>query len=137
MKYIFSNLPNDVIKNILLYDERFIIRKGEIVSIIPKSDYRYNILKYITFTRYYFENNNNIFIYKYYFPNLYNYEGRSNNNPDIIHVNLNEYSDFIKYSIWIGRQYPKFFICNKKQNYYIENFLEYNWIYTEYEYIRR
>ena len=25
----------------------------------------------------------------------------------------------------------------KKQNYYIENELDYNWIYTEYKYIRR
>lgn len=36
MKFIFSSLPDDIIKNILLYDDHFIMRKGEIVSIIPK-----------------------------------------------------------------------------------------------------
>ena len=80
---------------------------------------------------------NNELRYKYYLPNLYNYEGRVKNNSDLIEVNINENNDFIKYSIWIGKQYPKYITCNKKQNYFIENPLDYNWIYTEYEYIRR
>ena len=44
MKSIFCKLPLDIIKYILLYDEHFIMRKGEIVSIIPKTDYRYILL---------------------------------------------------------------------------------------------
>ena len=137
MKPIFCNLPLDIIKYILLYDEHFIMRKREIVSIILKTDYRYILLNFITFTLNYLENYNNELRYKYYFQNLYNYEGRVKNNSDLIQVNINENNDFIKYSIWIGKQYPKSIICNKEQNYYIEKPLDYNWIYTEYKYIRR
>jgi len=137
MKFKFCKLPLDIIKYILLYDEHFIMRKGEIISIIPKTDYRYILLNFITFNLNYLENYNNELRYKYYFPNLYNYEGRVKNNSDLIQVNINENNDFIKYSIWIGKQYPKSITCNKKQNYYIEKPLEYNWIYTEYKYIRR
>jgi len=137
MKSIFCKLPLDIIKYILLYDEHFIIRKGKIVSIIPKTDYRYILLNFITFTLDYLENNYNELRYKYYFLNLYNYEGRVKNNSDLIQVNINENNNFIEYSIWIGKQYPKSIICNKKQNYYIEKPLDYNWIYTEYKYIRR
>jgi hypothetical protein len=45
MKFLFSFLPEDIIKYILLFDEHFIMRKGEIISIIPKTDYRYNLIK--------------------------------------------------------------------------------------------
>lgn len=137
MKSIFCKLPLDIIKYILLYDEHFIIRKGKIVSIIPKTDYRYILLNFITFTLDYLENNYNELRYTYFFLNLYNYEGRVKNNSDLIQVNINENNNFIEYSIWIGKQYPKSIICNKKQNYYIEKPLDYNWIYTEYKYIRR
>ena len=137
MKSIFCKLPLDIIKYILLYDEHFIMRKGEIVSIIPKTDYRYILLNFITFTLDNLENYNNELRYKYYFPNLYNYEGRVKNNSDLIQVNINENNNFIEYSIWIGKQYPKSIICNKEQYYYIENPSDYNWIYTEYKYIRR
>jgi hypothetical protein len=137
MNFIFCKLPDDIIKYILLYDDHFIMRKGEMVSIIPKKDYRYNLLKYITFDLDYIERWDNIMMCKYFFPNLYNYEGRHINNSDLIQVNLQEENNTIKYFIWIGKQYPKSVICNKPQNYYIENSSEYNWIYTEYEYIRR
>ena len=138
MKLKFCKLPFDIIKYILLYDEHFIMRKGEIISIIPKTDYRYVLLNFITFNLEYFENINNELRYKYYFPNLHNYEGRVKNNSDLIQVNINENNDFIKYSVWIGKQYPKSVNRNKyRQIYYIENSLDYNWIYTQYEYIRR
>lgn len=138
MKLKFCKLPFDIIKYILLYDEHFIMRKGEIISIIPKTDYRYILLNFITFNLEYFENINNELRYKYYFPNLHNYEGRVKNNSDLIQVNINENNDFIKYSVWIGKQYPKSVNRNKyRQIYYIENSLDYNWIYTQYEYIRR
>jgi hypothetical protein len=137
MKHIFSNLPHDIINYILLYDEHFIMRKGEIISIIPKTDDRYRLLHFITFRLEYFEIYNNELRYKYYFPNLYNYEGRQMNNSDLIMINVNENDDFIKYSFWIGKQYPKSIKRNKcRQMYYIENSLDYNWVYTQYEYIR-
>lgn len=137
--FIFSNLPEDIIKYILLYDEHFIMRNGEIISIIPKTDYRYNLLNFITLNPVYVNHysNTTITAYKYYFPNLYNYEGRQMNNSDLIQLYITEYDDSIHYSVWIGRQYPKSFICNKPQYYYIENELEYNWIYTEFKYIRK
>ena len=134
---IFCKLPDDIIKNILLYDEHFIMREGVITSIIPKTDYRYKLLHFFIPKLHIKENLHNIIKYTYHLPNLYNYKGRSNDNPDLIDVNINVYSNFVKYSIWIGRQYPKHFICNKKQIYYIENPLEYNWIYTKYEYTRK
>ena len=46
MKFIFCNLPDDIINNILLYDERFIVRKGVVISIIPKTDNRYKLLNF-------------------------------------------------------------------------------------------
>ena len=135
---IFRKLPNDIIHHILLYDEHFIIRKGELVSIIPKTDHRYHLLNFITFRPVYFETYNNEARYKYFFQNLYNYKGREMTNSDVIHVNIKETSDNIKYSVWIGKQYPKSVNRNKcRQMYYIENPLEYNWIYTQYEYIRK
>lgn len=136
MKFVFCKLPDDIINNILLYDEHFIMRKGVIISIIPKTDNRYKLLKFITLKLDCVENFNNISRYNYYFHNLYDYEGRQQNNSDLIQVTINGCNDIIKYSIWIGKQYPKSFICNKKQNYYLENPLEYNWIYNEFEYIR-
>lgn len=137
MEFVFCNLPDDIIKNILLYDKHFIMRKGVIVSIIPKTDYRYNLLNFITLHLNHVENSNNTIKYKYHFHNLYNYHGRSVYNPDMIQINMNEYTDFVTYSVWIGRQYPKTVFCNKKQNYYIENKLDYQWIYTEFTYIRK
>jgi len=138
LEFKFCNLPFDIIKHILLYDEHFIMRKGELVSIIPKTDDRYRLLNFITFRLEYFEIYNNQLRYKYFFPNVYNYEGRQMNNSDVVHVDIKENDDFIKYSVWIGKQYPKSVNRNKcRQMYYIENSLDYNWIYTQYEYIRR
>ena len=135
MVFIFDNLPLDIIKKILLYNENFTIRKGEIISIISKNDYRYKVLNSITIKL------NKIYdniCYNYDLPNLYNYEGRNNTNNDLFQISINkDENGDIKYSIWIGRQYPKIFECNKKQYYHIENPIEYNWIYTEYEYIRK
>jgi hypothetical protein len=134
MVLIFDNLPLDIIKKILSYNENFTIRKGEIVSIISKNDYRYRVLNYITIKL------NKIYdniCYNYFFPNLYNYEERDNNN-DLFQISIKEQiNGEIKYSVWIGRQYPKIFECNKRQIYHIKNPDEYNWIYTEYEYIRK
>jgi hypothetical protein len=137
MEFKFCKLPLEIIKYILLYDERFAMRNGEIISIIPKTDYRYSLLNFITLNLGCIENLNNEVRYNYYFPNLHNYEGRPTNNSDLIQVSIIEKRKCIKYSIWIGRQYPKSITCNKKQNYYIENEFDYNWIYTEYKYTRR
>lgn len=75
MNFIFNKLPTDIINHILLYDKHFSMRNGEIISIIPKRDYRYKLISFITFNLVYAEEFNNVFTYKYYFNNLYNYEG--------------------------------------------------------------
>lgn len=38
-------LSDDIINNILSYDKHFIIRNGKLISVIPKDDYRYNVLQ--------------------------------------------------------------------------------------------
>ena len=136
MKFIFSSLPIDIINNILLYDEHFIMRKGEIISIIPKTDDRYKLLNYITFNNNYINFENNIYMYKYYFQNLYN--NIDIKNDEIIQIHLTENKDNIEYSFWIGRKYPKSinYELGKKQIYNLENQLEYNWVYTNFEFIR-
>ena len=138
MKFIFASLPIDLINNILLYDEHFIMRKGELISIIPKTDDRYKLLNYITFSPNYVEKNGNTYDYKYFFKNLYNYDGRKSNNSDLIHIKLTEYEDSVKYQVWIGRQYPKAISSEfgKKQIYVIEDPMQYNWVYTNFEFIR-
>jgi hypothetical protein len=43
---LFSNLPMELIKNILTFNKNFVIRRGEIITVqkIPKNDTRYNML---------------------------------------------------------------------------------------------
>lgn len=91
MEFIFSKLPIDLVKNILLFDDHFIMRKGNIVSIIPKNDNRYSLLKFITLKIGYIHNfNNNTKRYGYYFNNLYDYAERLNNNMDLFEITITE-----------------------------------------------
>lgn len=137
--FIFSKLPTDVIKYILLFDEHFIIRKGKIIDIIPKSDYRYQLLKFITFQECIIEELGNFTRYNYSLYNLHNYKGRNNNNSDLVQVSLysNEINDSLEYVVWIGRQKPKNVLTSKRQIYGIENSKKYNWVYIECKYIRK
>ena len=137
MKFVFSKLPQDIIKYILLFNENFIIRNGKLVTIIPKTDYRYNLLNFITFKKDYIEHFYDDSIrYNYYFNNLYNYDGRYISNSDIMQVKIKEENDnTIKYNVWFGRQKPKSIMSNKHQIYFVEND-NYHWIYIEYEYTR-
>jgi hypothetical protein len=131
---IFSKLPIDIIQHILLYDEHFKMRKGKLVSIIPKSDDRYKILSFITLTLRYVSDFSSKKLYRYHFNNLYNYKEREYPNNDTIDVEIKE-SNHIHYSIWIGRQYPKSFISTKPQPFLIEN-SDYHWRYIHHKYIR-
>jgi hypothetical protein len=114
------------------------MRKGELISIIPKTDIRYKLLDCITCSLNYVEKNGNTYDYKFFFKNLYNYDGRKSNNSDLIHIKLTEYENSVKYSVWIGRQYPKAISSEfgKKQIYLIEDPLRYNWVFTQFEFIR-
>ena len=130
---IFRNLPIDIIHNILLYDEHFIMRKGKIVSIIQKTDYRYNLLSFITLKLKSIDTFITHVRYNYHFTNLYKYKGRHVDNSDLMQVVIKQNKN-IKYSIWIGKQYPKSF-CTKEQPFLIEN-SRYCWKYIEYSYTR-
>lgn len=44
MVSIFSNLYTELIHYILTYDRHFIIKRGKLLSIIPKDDERYKLL---------------------------------------------------------------------------------------------
>jgi len=84
MKFIFCNLPYYIKINILLYDEQFILRNRELISIIPKTDYRYKLLNFITFSPSYIIRENNKYIYRYYFQNIYNCNNVQIKNNEII-----------------------------------------------------
>jgi len=73
MDFLFCKLPMDIIKSILLFDKHFIVRNGEITTIIPKSDYRYNLLQTITFKSCIVEKFHDRIRYNY---NLYNLQLR-------------------------------------------------------------
>lgn len=135
--FLFSKLPRDVIYYLLLFDEHFIMRNGEIVSIIPKTDYRYRLLEWTTLHKDHVETYSNVNWYHYYFRNLYHYPGRQLYNSDYLQVVIQEQEDNVQYKIWIGKQKPKTFLTQKPQIYFLENAEEYHWVYTEYEYVRR
>ena len=135
--FLFSKLPRDVIYYLLLFDEHFIMRNGEIVSIIPQTDYRYRLLELTTLHMDHVETYSNHNWYHYYFRNLYHYPGRQLNNSDYLQVVIQEQEDNVQYKIWIGKQKPKTFLTVKPQIYFLENAEKYHWIYTEYEYVRR
>jgi hypothetical protein len=138
MEFIFCNLPIDIKKYILLYDEHFIVRDGIIISIIPKKDYRYKLLNYITCRPHHIKKIDNIYVYRYFFQNFCNYYDGQIKNDEIIEIFLIENEDNIKYSFYIGRQYPKSIHSEfgKKQSYYRENGLEPYIYYTNFEFIR-
>jgi len=136
MNFLFCKLPMDIIKYIVQFDEHFIIRKGEIISVIPKTDYRYNLLKFITFKDCIIEKFHDMIRYNYELYNLCNYKKRENS--DLVQVTIFEKNNILEYVVWIGRQKKNnSAIKNKKQMYFIENPTKYHWKYTEYEYSRK
>lgn len=138
--FLFSNLPNDLIKYILTFDKHFIIRKDEIVSVIPKDDYRYNLLNYITINfGYHRKYGFNIERYDYLYPNLYSNEERKEQivEDDMIQVEI-KYTDLntIDYSILIARLKCKDDNMEKKSIFYRGNLSDYEWHYIFYKYTR-
>jgi hypothetical protein len=137
MEFIFCNLPIDIKKYILLYDEHFIVRNGKIISIIPKKDYRYKLLNYITCRPDYIKKIDNIYVYRYFFHNFCKYYDGKIKNDEIIEMHLIENEDNIEYSFYIGRRYPKSIHSEfGKKQIYRENRLEPYFYYTNFEFIR-
>lgn len=55
----YKNLPNDMIFEILSFDDRFILRRGKLMNRIPKNDKRYKLLSKIPQKKYNSYNNTN------------------------------------------------------------------------------
>ena len=138
MDFVFCKLPFDIKKYILSYDDHFIVRNGEIISIIPKTDYRYKLLNCITFTPVHIKKYDNIYVYRYFFHNFCKYYNGKIKNDEIIEIHLIENEDNIEYSFYIGRQYPMsiHYEFGKKQIYYIANGSEPYFYYTNFEFIK-
>jgi len=105
MSQIFSNLPLDIIKHILLFDKNFILRKSEIVTVIPKDDKRYSILNYIVLKKdkeYHWDKNT----FKYTFLNYYDGPRPNSVGEDSIYVKIHIKNKTVDYEIWVGRLKP-------------------------------
>jgi hypothetical protein len=138
MKSIFSKLPNDIINYILVFNERFIIRNGELVSIISKNDYRYKLLHYITIRLVNTVNrHNNKINLMFYLNNLCDIVERKEQyvDNDMIEVRMDLSNSVVKYNIFIGRLKLKDDI-ERKSLFYVGDLLNYTWHFYNYFYER-
>jgi hypothetical protein len=144
MNFIFSKLPLDIIKyEILPYDKHFIIRKGEIVAIIPKDDMRYVLLQSICLvkkTTYIIAVVNNHKRFEYTFcKNLYDPIERKKRQveDDLLEVTMYcQENGYIEYHIFISRLKPNSLITYpSKKKIFIPNFCGYSWQYQDWDFI--
>jgi hypothetical protein len=139
----YTKLPIDIIKHIITYDKHFIVRKNKLVSIIPKDDYRYNLLHYIclSLSNNFINISDNEYCYHYIFPNICNNNERTINYIDNDMFQVRIYftkNNIIKYYCYIGRLLPKNDNKIKKISIYHKNELSnYEWRYIIYEYERK
>jgi hypothetical protein len=143
--HLFSKLPLDIILyEILPYDKHFKIRKGKLVSVIPKDDERYVICQYITRTL-----NHSYIIgnmhrrYEFYLhKNKYDFVERRNQNieDDYIEMTMCYNEDAsIEYSIIISKLVPRtrLYGCNNYKNIiFLCNVDNYCWTYQTIRYLR-
>jgi hypothetical protein len=132
-------LPMDIVNHILSYDNRFKIRKGMPISIIPKDDFRYSILKKFTRCR---VKNERIKLfrgtircsYEYDFTNnLYDIQGfdrdyqRVDNDNLYVEIDITNYN--VSYSMIWFRLKPKELTLDKKlgKNFYVSTLCNYSW----------
>jgi len=137
MKSIFSKLPNDIINYILVFNERFIIRNGELVSIISKNDYRYKLLHYITIRLVNTVNRHNNINLMFNLNNLCDIVERKEQyvDNDMIEVRMDLSNSVVKYNIFIGRLKLKDDI-ERKSLFYVGDLLNYTWHFYNYFYER-
>lgn len=138
MKSIFSKLPNDIINYILVFNERFIIRNGELVSIISKNDYRYKLLHYITIRLVNtVDRPNNKINLMFSLNNLCDIVERKEQyvDNDMIEVRMDLSNSVVKYNIFIGRVKLKDDI-ERKSLFYVGDLLNYTWHFYNYFYER-
>ena len=129
----------DIVNHILSYDNRFKIRKGVPISIIPSDDFRYSLLK--KFTRSPVKNERiKLFrgkircSYEYDFnDNLYDIGGRNrqyhcvDNDNLYIEIDIDEYK--ASYSMIWFRLKPKELTIDKKlgKNFHVGSLSDYSW----------
>ena len=137
MKSIFSKLPNDIINYILVFNERFIIRNGELVSIISKNDYRYKLLHYTTIRLVNTVNRHNNINLMFSLNNLCDIVERKEQyvDNDMIEVRMDLSNSVVKYNIFIGRLKLKDDI-ERKSLFYVGDLLNYTWHFYNYFYER-
>lgn len=146
--FIFSQLPNDIIKYIITFDKRFKIRKGELVSIILQDDYRYKLLEYITIKpanslrndyNYLCSDSISYNRYDYILPNLYNIKERNQQliGNDSIQIIIDfKKNGTINYNVFIYRLKLKDKSIFRKKLFYKGNLDDYEWNFIMYNYKR-
>ena len=132
-----NKLPYDIINHILSYDKRFIIRKGIPISVIPKDDYRYSLLKQITRTivkvkeQSHQKKESIIYSYEFEFSeNLYEIPNRvCKLDNDIMYAEIEINEDSVYYSILWFRVKPKDKIVDREtcKHFYTKRLSENAW----------
>ena len=142
---LFTKLPPDIINHIISFDKHFILRKGELVSVIPKDDERYKILHFVTLR---LSRPPRIHIhpsecshkseYVFDFPNLYDISERETQHidNDLFEVRIHITEDFVLYNFFIGRLKPLNDNLKKQLRYYKGDLKLYEWCYVDFNYIR-
>jgi hypothetical protein len=116
MEFIFAKLPNDIIQNIITFDKHFIMRKGNLISIIPKDDYRYDILHVIIPRSINTKKIDEKISYTYDLVNIYDIPERKYMyvKNDIIQIRIQNKEDCIYYKIFICKLKPYFNTINEE-----------------------
>jgi hypothetical protein len=129
MYFLFSKLPYNIIKYIITFNDQFIIRNGELVSVIAKTDYRYKILGSIILNFYSYEKWNNIERYYYKFHIFYPYEKIIN--ADFITIDVYNRLEVIDYKVNMWIRQTNLYKTNRRAS-VINNFT-----FIKYEYTRK
>lgn len=118
-------------------EKRYIIRNGELVSIISKNDYRYKLLHYITIRLVNTVNRHNNINLMFSLNNLCDIVERKEQyvDNDMIEVRMDLSSSVVKYNIFIGRLKLKDDI-ERKSLFYVGDLLNYTWHFYNYFYER-
>ena len=143
---LFSKLHIDIINHIISFDKHFIVRKGQLISVIPKDDERYKILHFVTLhlknppkIRQYSPPKESIYAeYVFDFPNLYDINERETQHihNDMFEVRIRIREDHVLYSFFIGRLKPKNEYSIRQQIFYKGDLKHYEWCYVDFNYIR-
>jgi len=141
---IFSRLPEDIIKYILSFDRHFVIRRGHIVSIIPKDDARYDVLRFTVRTLQYARHLHSTHDrYVYRLPNRFNSDPRRADQgveDDMVEFTIGDIYDdvdVLECNVFLARLLPMVDLLNDSivpQFYYKGTMDDYAWHYRSFTY---